>query len=824
MEATNGATLEFLGSQFANSGGTVSAVSTVFFSGAALTGGTVSVGSSGNLQLGGNSSMTGETLTVSNGAYLQNVGGSNTLGGTVNLQTGSNLTIANNTALYLQSAGTYSNAGSISLNSTVNYTDLIMTGGTVTLSGGGTLTLGSASPYNRIYGQAGTETFLNADNTISGSGFIGAGQLALFNNQGTVNANQPAFALNINPSGSTTNSGTMEATAGATLVFNSRPMNNSGGTILATPASTVLLQGATVTGGTTSVASTGTLQMEANATLTGGTVNTVSGSAIQSVSGTNTLGGSVNLAAGSTLAVLNNAELELQAAGTYTNAGTISLNSTGNYTDLVISGGTVTLSGGGTINMGSATPYNRIYGASGTETFQNANNTIVGSGQIGAGQLALFNNQGTVNANQPAFELNINPSGSTTNSGMMEATSGATLMFSGRSVSNAGGTILAANGSTVELDAVTVSGGTLSSSGTGLLEAVAGSVFSGVSLSSGSVLQISNFDSDTFSGTFANAGTVTVNSGVNYTDFLVASGGLTLTGGGLISLSNSPYNRIYGPSASTPLDNVNDTISGAGQIGAAQLTLTNTGSIVATGTNPLVLNVASPFTNQGSLIATGTGGMQFAAGNLTNTGTVAVQSGSTLYVAAGQYIQTGGTTSLTSGTLDATSVSIQGGTLSASGTIGSAVTNSGLLHPVQSLSLTGNLTLTGSSTVLFDLGGSTPVTGYDTLSAQNVALGGSLDLIFTNGYQSSVLPSTTFTLITASGSLSGQFAGITNGSTVYTTDGLGAFTVNYLPSSLTISNFTPVPEPPTATLIGLGAVVLAAVRLARARTRVTPSR
>jgi hypothetical protein len=216
--------------------------------------------------------------------------------------------------------------------------------------------------------------------------------------------------------------------------------------------------------------------------------------------------------------------------------------------------------------------------------------------------------------------------------------------------------------------------------------------------------------------------------------------------------------------------------------------------------------------------------MQFAVGNLTNSGTVAVQSGSTLNVAAGLYIQTGGTTSLTSGTLDASGVSIQGGTLSASGTIGSAVTNSGLLHPVQSLSLTGNLTLTGSSTVLFDLGGSTPVSGYDTLSAPNVALGGSLDLIFTNGYQSSVLPNTTFTLITTSGSLSGQFAGITNGSTVYTTDGLGAFTVNYLPASLTLSNFTPVPEPPTAVLVGLGAVVLAAARLARTRPRVTPSR
>jgi hypothetical protein len=233
---------------------------------------------------------------------------------------------------------------------------------------------------------------------------------------------------------------------------------------------------------------------------------------------------------------------------------------------------------------------------------------------------------------------------------------------------------------------------------------------------------------------------------------------------------------------------------------------------------------AHPFTNQGSLIASGTGGIQFVAGNLSNAGTVAVQSGSNLTVTAGQYIQTSGSTNITSGTLNASGVSIQSGIFSGSGTVGSAVTNSGLLHPIQSLTLTGDLTLTGSSTILFDLGGSAPVTGYDTLSAPGATLGGSLDLTFTNGYQSTVSPSTTFTLITASGGLSGQFAGISNGSTVDTTDGLGAFTVSYLPTSLVISDFTPVPEPSAASLVGVGGVLLAAAGVARRRFRLIPSR
>jgi hypothetical protein len=635
-----------------------------------------------------------------------------------------------------------------------------------------------------------------------------------------VDANQ-AVALTIDPSGGTTNTGTLEATAGATLLATGYTLNNAGGTISAASGSVVELYGTTATGGTVSVAGTGVLQLLANTSLTGETLNTVSGSDIQSVSSANTLGGSVNLALGSTLAVLNGAVLELPSSGTYSNAGAITLNSSVNYTDLIMTGGTVTLSGGGTVSL-SDSPYNRIYGLAGTETLVNANNLIKGSGEIGNSYLT-FSNSGTVDANQ-SVALTIDPNGGTTNTGTLEATAGATLVLSNYPVNNAGGTISAANASTVALSFTSITGGTLSSAGTGVITTVGTSTLDNILLAAGSTLQIPDGFADTFSGSFTDLGTVTLNSSVHYTDFIVSPGGLTLTGGGLISLTDSPYNRIYGSSLATPLDNVNDTISGAGQIGYGLLTLTNTGTIIATGTNPLVLNVASPFTNQGSLIATGSGGMQFAVGNLTNSATVAVQSGSTLNVIAGQYIQTGGATSLTSATLNASGVSIQSGVFSGSGSVGSAVSNSGLLHPVQNLALTGNLTLTGSSTILFDLGGSAPVTGYDTLSAPNVSLGGSLSLIFTNGYQNTVLPSTTFTLITASGALSGQFAGVANGSVLDTTDGLGAFTVNYLPTSLTISNFTPVPEPSTASLLGAGGVLVAGARVARRRLRLTPSR
>jgi hypothetical protein len=58
------------------------------------------------------------------------------------------------------------------------------------------------------------------------------------------------------------------------------------------------------------------------------------------------------------------------------------------------------------------------------------------------------------------------------------------------------------------------------------------------------------------------------------------------------------------------LDNMNNTISGAGQVGHGQLTLHNEGTIAATGTNALVIDTgANVIVNTGLLEATGTGGL-----------------------------------------------------------------------------------------------------------------------------------------------------------------------------------------------------------------------
>jgi hypothetical protein len=75
-------------------------------------------------------------------------------------------------------------------------------------------------------------------------------------------------------------------------------------------------------------------------------------------------------------------------------------------------------------------------------------------------------------------------------------------------------------------------------------------------------------------------------------------------------LSDSTENTILGTTADVTLTNVDNTISGAGQIGAGQLALINEGTINATGAHSLTIDTgANAVTNSGTLEATGSGGL-----------------------------------------------------------------------------------------------------------------------------------------------------------------------------------------------------------------------
>jgi hypothetical protein len=100
-------------------------------------------------------------------------------------------------------------------------------------------------------------------------------------------------------------------------------------------------------------------------------------------------------------------------------------------------------------------------------------------------------------------------------------------------------------------------------------------------------------------GTIDNTGTIAVNASSSLTAIEI-DGNVTLIGGGHIELSESNQNYIYGSNAT--LTNVDNTISGSGDIGNGTLIFHNEGVVEALGPYALIIDTGSiPFVNTGTL-------------------------------------------------------------------------------------------------------------------------------------------------------------------------------------------------------------------------------
>ena len=112
------------------------------------------------------------------------------------------------------------------------------------------------------------------------------------------------------------------------------------------------------------------------------------------------------------------------------------------------------------------------------------------------------------------------------------------------------------------------------------------------------------------SGIITNTGTIALDSTGNEAHLELIQNGITLQGGGQVVLSDSDENLISGTAPSVTLTNMDNTISGTGQLGAGQMTLINNGTITAIGTHALVVDTGTNVvTNAGTLEATGSGSL-----------------------------------------------------------------------------------------------------------------------------------------------------------------------------------------------------------------------
>ena len=243
LEATGGGTLQILNSSATNTNGTIS------------TDGSSSV-------IIQNSGITGGNLTSTNGAEIHGIGNPSLDG--VTITSGSTFSVDPGQSTSL--TGDLTNHGTVLIgNSGGDGTILYLAAPTVYLSGGGTVTLNNASSHLR--GSASSDTLVNEDNTIQGQGNIDG---LNFINQGTVNANVAGGtteALTIQAP--TTNTGTLEATRGGTLYFQSSVVTNTSGTISTDGSSSVILNGTEIIGGSLTSASGAEIHGIANSSLDG---------------------------------------------------------------------------------------------------------------------------------------------------------------------------------------------------------------------------------------------------------------------------------------------------------------------------------------------------------------------------------------------------------------------------------------------------------------------------------------------------------------------------------------------------------------------------
>jgi len=564
LEATGGGILQ-ISTNVANAGGGITASGGTVDVSATVTGGTLTTAGGGTLQTSVSAVLDMVTLAGSS-AYTGPLGTTTTL------------------------LGTLTNQGNVQLNAGSGSNTNLDIAGNVTLQGGGTVTLNSGDTNGHVYVQqnGGSFTLTNLDNQVEGYGVIGNGGLAVVNGvSGIIDADVPTRTLLLNGSGGISNAGVLEATNGGTLQITIL-VDDAGGAITANGGAVLIDGGGTLHGATLTTVNGGTLGTDGAATLDG------SAGAIILTSGSTYTG-----ALGTTTTLL----------GTITNQGNIQLNAGSGSNNFLEMGSNVSLQGGGTVTLNNGDNNGRPYleeSGSGM-VLTNVDNSINGAGTIGNGALGFTNaSAGTVNADISGQTMVLNGSGALVNAGLLEATGGGILQISSN-VANTGGTIMASSG-TVDVGA-TVTGGMLTTAGTGTLQTLGPAVLDTVTITGSSAYTGRLGTTTTLLGTLTNQGNVQLNAGSGSNTNLDIAGNVTLQGGGTVTLNSGDANGsafVQQSGGSFTLTNVDNTIEGYGTIGNGGLSFLNDVAGLLLANVPmqsLQLNASGTATNLGTFQA-----------------------------------------------------------------------------------------------------------------------------------------------------------------------------------------------------------------------------
>jgi fibronectin-binding autotransporter adhesin len=706
----------------------------------------------GTLVLSGANTYTNQTLLLSGGALnIQNdtalgaTGGGAVASGTIvatgaALETQGNITVGAE-ALLLNGTGIGGGGALRNISGNNTY------GGAITLntaarinSDSGVLTLGNfnviSAGQNLTVGGAG-------DTTVSGVIATGNGTLTK-DGTGTLTLLGPGFYQ-----------GVTTISAGVLNIRNGNALGSGfGGTTVANGAALELQQGIVgsvfigpeaLTLNGTGIADGGALRNISGNNTYGGPITLGGAARINSDAGTLTVGGSIG-GLGQNLTVGGAGNTTISSAigigtGSLTKDGAGTLILTGNNT---YSGGT-TVSGG--ILQGNTTSLQGNILNNANVTFNQLTagtyaGAISGGGslaKIGAGTLTLTGNNTqtggtTINGGAISVAADANlggAAGTLAFGGGTLQTTGTFSMSRATTLNSGGGTFDAASGTTLTHDGAIGGIGGLTKSGAGTLVLLGNNLYSGGTTVSGGVLQ---GDTTSLQGTILNNANVAFNQATTgtYAGAMSGTGSLSKSGSGTLILSGS--NSYSG-----------GTTVSAGILQGSTLSLQGT-----------IVNNASVVFNQ-----TGSGTY---AGTMSGAGGLTLQGGGTLTI-TGNNLYAGPTTVTGSGlvvngslasTVTLDSMSTLGGT----GTLGGVISNGAMLMPGNSI---GTLNITGN----FSQNGGTyqvevnPAGQSDRLNVTGTATinGATVQVVAASG---SYGTSTTYTILNATGGVSGTYSSVTS--------------------------------------------------------------
>jgi hypothetical protein len=514
-----------------------------------------------------NANVNGQTLTLNSYNMTNNAIFEATNGATLSIN---NITVAQSA-----SATTTAAAGSL-----VYLNGAAITGGTVATAGTGGVTINGAVTFNSLNSSA--AILLPYDQTLTINGNFGDNGTLLINQDGggavaqvTVNGGAVSGTGIWTINGYMDNAqidGTLTQSAGHSIVGYGAieaALTNNGLVNANVAGQTIFLQGSnksnnslvestggggvTVSGVTLTQAAAASLNSGAgssvtinNATVTGGTINGPG----YTINGNSTLSSLTT-----TAAILVPYSNTLNLTGSIVDNGSILINQNGGGAIAQLNS-SASVTGTGTWTLNAYQNNAEITGA----LTQGAGHSIVGYGSINA----TLTNAGTINANSSGQTLFV--TAATTNTNLLEATTGGILNVTGNTITQgAGNTITAASSSAVVFSNLTAVATTITGLGTVTVNA---GVFSGT-VSNGGNLIIGGLT--TGNGPLVGTGGTTVNAGATFSTTMVRQSYLTVNGTATI-----PVVKPYVPANTV---NVIGTLSmaagGMFDIGDSDLDLTS---------------------------------------------------------------------------------------------------------------------------------------------------------------------------------------------------------------------------------------------------------